>query len=392
MKIAHVIPFHLQKMGGLQVFVHNLAKHQVKQGHDVWVLTHSYPGDVSDYPYKLIKIGKIKGGMRFFFIYKFIAGIYLYWLQKIHNFDVWQVNGGYPYGVLLPDFFNRNKIPSILRCSGDDIQVSYEHHYGVRRIPKINRLIQENYQKFSTAVAITNVVSDEYRNLNVPLERIEIIPNGVDIQRISNNNSMFDIRERHQIGENSKIILSVGRHHPKKNYEIIPKILTSLIKENLDVYWIVIGDDTERILSQYSEQSLTDRVILIDELKQENNERIEVPSSQLIEYYKQSDIFAMTSSLETFGIVLIEAMAAALPIICFNAPGISDVMTEKCGYMCKLGDANEFTHYLKKMVKGDNSNFSMHSYERAKDFDWSLVSEKYIQKYKELLDHKEYEK
>ena len=61
MKIAHIIPFHLEQMGGLQIFVHNIAKQQVINGHEVFVLTHSYPGRASDYPYKIIKIKQPKG-------------------------------------------------------------------------------------------------------------------------------------------------------------------------------------------------------------------------------------------------------------------------------------------------------------------------------------------
>ena len=59
MRIAHIIPQHLVQMGGLQIFVHNIAKQQVKNGHEVFVLTHSYPGKSSDYPYKIIKINQI---------------------------------------------------------------------------------------------------------------------------------------------------------------------------------------------------------------------------------------------------------------------------------------------------------------------------------------------
>ena len=82
MKIAHIIPHHLGQMGGLQIFVHNIAKQQVKDGHDVFVFTHSYPGKLSDYPYKIIKIKQLKGISYFFYFYKLVAEMYLYFLQK----------------------------------------------------------------------------------------------------------------------------------------------------------------------------------------------------------------------------------------------------------------------------------------------------------------------
>ena len=387
MKIVHIIPFHLKLMGGLQIFVHNIAKQQVRDGHEVFVLTHSYPGRASDYPYKIIKIKQPKGVSYLFYFYKLVAGIYLLLLQKKYKFDIWQVNGGYPYGAMLVDFFQKNNIPSVLRCSGDDIQISYEYNYGVRRDPNINKLVEKNYYKFSKAVAITNTVANEYKKINIPLHNIEVIPNGVDFDRISKNKPKFDIREKHDISDNSKIILTVGRHHPKKNYSIIPEIIKYLIENNCDVYWIVIGSNSGTTFGQGVDRHVMDRIILIDELKggDVDDLSLEVPSNELIGYYKQSDIFAMTSALETFGIVIIEAMSAGLPIVCFDAPGVSYVMSEKCGYICELNNIDEFKVKTMKLIKGDNLYFSRKSTERAQNFKWDSVSKKYLTMYEKIV-------
>lgn len=389
MKIAHIIPFHLEQMGGLQIFVHNIAKQQVINGHEVFVLTHSYPGRASDYPYKIIKIKQPKGITYLFYFYKFLAGIYLNLLQKKYKFDIWQVNGGYPYGVMLVDFFLKNKIPSVLRCSGDDIQISYEYNYGVRRNPKINNWIEKNYYKYSKTVAITNTVANEYKKIKVPTHKIELIPNGVDFDRISKNKPKFDIREKHGIPSNSKIILTVGRHHPKKNYSVIPKIIRYLIENKYDFYWVVIGNKSNSALGQGIDDYIMDRIILIDELKDEADVISEVPSNELIGYYKQSDIFAMTSAIETFGIVILEAMAAGLPIVCFDAPGVSYVMSEDCGYICELNNIDEFKTKLIKLINDDNSYYSRNSIERAKSYKWDTVSKKYLFMYEKILNKNE---
>ena len=50
------------------------------------------------------------------------------------------------------------------------------------------------------------------------------------------------------------------------------------------------------------------------------------PSIKLSKYYNLSDCFIFPSNLETFGIVLVEAMMAGLPIITSDAPGCRDVV------------------------------------------------------------------
>lgn len=389
MKIAHIIPFHLEQMGGLQIFVHNIAKQQVINGHEVFVLTHSYPGRASDYPYKIIKIKQPKGLSYLFYLYKLLAGIYLILLQKKYKFDIWQVNGGYPYGVLLVDFFQKKNIPSVLRCSGDDIQISYEYNYGARRDPNINNLVENNYYKFTKAVAITATVANEYKKINIPLHKIELIPNGVDFDRISRNKPKFDIRNKHGIPDSSKIILTVGRHHPKKNYSVIPEIIRQLLENNYDIYWVVIGNKSDSTLGKGVDRHIMERIILIDELKDGADLISEVPSNELIGYYKQSDIFAMTSAIETFGIVILEAMAAGLPIVCFDAPGVSYVMSEDCGYICELNNTDEFKMKLIKLINEDNSYFSRKSIERAQSYKWDVVSKKYLFMYEKILKKNE---
>jgi len=384
MRIAHIMPQHLMQMGGLQVFVHNIAKQQVLDGHEVFVITNAYPGKSSDYPYELIKVKPIKGFSYLYYFYKIFAELYLSSMQKKYQFDVWQINGGYPYGVMLADFFCKHNIPSVLRCSGDDIQISYEHNYGVRRNPQINKLVERNYYKFDKVVAITNTVVDEYKGIGIPAYKIELISNGVDVDRISTNASVSDVRSKHCIPATAKIILSVGRHHPKKNYNIIPEIIRDLIANNLDVYWIVLGNNSDSKLVQGLDRHISDRIILVDELSGSGGGILEAPADELIDYYRQSDIFAMTSALETFGIVIIEAMASALPIVCFDAPGVRHVMNKDCGYICELNNIEEFKINLKKLITDDNSEFSKKSKERAQQYNWKSVAKKYQSMYENI--------
>ena len=58
-----------------------------------------------------------------------------------------------------------------------------------------------------------------------------------------------------------------------------------------------------------------------------DNEVPSFPDRSLVSIYKSADLFVMPSIIETFGMVLIEAMAAGLPIITTNAPGCRDVVS-----------------------------------------------------------------
>ena len=98
----------------------------------------------------------------------------------------------------------------------------------------------------------------------------------------------------------------------------------------------------------------------------------------------------MTSLLETFGIVLIEAVAAGLPVVCFNAPGIRDVMTPDCGIICPMNDIKAFADAIFRLVKREESQVlteDCHSY--AERFSWDIISDKYMELYSYLLNQNE---
>ena len=388
MKIAHLIQQLFTNIGGLQVCLHNICQRHSQNGIDVHVFCCDAKNQLISTDYKVNNFFNFRAITQLYPITKFLIAASVSRLQKKYKFDIWQIYGGYPYGAFLADFFQRHEIPCVLRCSGDDIQINEEIGYGVRRNPKVNRIISKNYKKYPAVVAITDTVRQEYLKLRVSAERIRLIPNGVDINRLQGI-SKQDIRKKHGIPPDSTLILSVGRNHPKKGYALIPDILNMVLNQGIDAYWIIIGRRSSEMKEEIKARLLSDRIILIEEIESTVSS-YDLPPDELIHYYHGADLFAMTSLLETFGIVLIEAVAAGLPVVCFNAPGIRDVMTPDCGIICPMNDIKAFADAIFRLVKREESQVLIercHSY--AERFSWDIISDKYMELYSYLLNQNE---
>lgn len=385
MKVAHLIQQLFTDIGGLQVCLHNVCHRHSQKGIDVHVFCCDVKAQSVSTDYTVNNFFNFRGITQLYPITKLLIASYVNQLQKKYKFDIWQIYGGYPYGAFLADFFQRNKIPCVLRCSGDDIQINDEIGYGVRRNPKVNRIISENYMKYPAVVAITETVRQEYLKLAVPSERIKLIPNGVDIVRLQRI-SKKDIRKKLGISTDSTLILTVGRNHPKKGYTLIPEILNILLDRGMDAYWIIIGRRSSEMKEEIKSRLLRDRIILVEEIE-DTGSNYDLPPDELIQYYHGADLFAMTSLLETFGIVLIEAIAAGLPVVCFNAPGIRDVMTPDCGIICPLNDINAFADAIYSLVKREETpDLAERCHSYAKRFSWDIISDKYLNLYLDLLN------
>ena len=89
-----------------------------------------------------------------------------------------------------------------------------------------------------------------------------------------------------------------------------------------------------------------------------NNSRIknrvnyigQMEKSLLLEYYKKSDIFVFASSSETFGMILLEAMASGLPIACSNKTAMPEILGD-CGEYFNPDNPMLIANAIKSIVK-----------------------------------------
>ena len=109
------------------------------------------------------------------------------------------------------------------------------------------------------------------------------------------------------------------------------------------------------------------------------------PSLLLSEYYNLSDCFLFPSNLETFGIVLAEAMIAGLPIITTDAPGCKVVVRENIdGLVFDRGDYKKAARLMQSVINNENgviNNLKNKSTQRSKD----LLLPTIVKKYEDLI-------
>lgn len=388
--IALPISSFLPNLGGMEVGLHNIASRLKALGHRPIViapLSHvrqlqpegwSLPYEVIAFPPKILSNLHTYPKLCFWAFDLFFAH-----LQRRYKFDVWHVTMGYPIGVAMIHFARgRQDIPYLIRCAGDDIQVSEEIGYGMRRNPVIDQQVRSYFPEAQMLSAISESVADEYRALGVAETQICAIPNGVDLTRFESGSGV-------EPKSDNFVFLSVGRNHPKKNYNALIQAAARLHKKTDEPFEVVIvGRGVEEL------QALVDAeqapVRLISELGREQTQTGQVPAmpgQSLINLYKAADAFVFPSKMETFGIAIVEAMAAGLPVIVGDAPGCRDVAQNgESGMMCIPGDADDIAARMLEMMSDEQlrSSYAQKSLTRAQDFSWDSVVEKYLSEYETL--------
>jgi glycosyltransferase involved in cell wall biosynthesis len=152
---------------------------------------------------------------------------------------------------------------------------------------------------------------------------IEDIPSTADSQRKNN------------------VILYVGRFHYVKCPHIVIQAFYELIKSVPDAILIMIGSGPE-------EKSLRDKVKALG-----LEDRVKFPGwknrAEVLEYMKSSSMFLFPST-EGAGMVVLEAMACGLPVVCLDFGGPADMVENGCGIRIPLGSADEIVAGLGKAL------------------------------------------
>ena len=114
----------------------------------------------------------------------------------------------------------------------------------------------------------------------------------------------------------------------------------------------------------------------------------QLPAPALVELYKASDAFVLPALIETFGIVLIEAMAAGLPVVTTDAPGCRDVIREgRDGMMVPHGDTDALARAMERLLNEPSlrHDYAARAAARAAEFDWDSVVGRYVALYERLV-------
>jgi len=392
--IAVLMLGSLASMGGYQVFTYNLLHRLHGHGHAVTLyISHEELRARRDlYASMPFAVCPLLPRVATLLHYcPWVARTHLRMIQNCKRHDVWQVIGAYPAGFLGGGLSGR--VPLMLRAHGDDVQVEPELNYGLRLDKTLEPRIRQAVGAMDTVVALTPTMRQCYRDLGVDDNRIVEIPNGFDVERFSRLVDRNAIRQQYGVASGNRFLLTVGRMHKKKNYEIIPEIARRLKDAGLSFAWLVVGKGCEAIETKSRELGLGDAVRAVEEIGVGGGSGAsgtcrEVPAMELVQLYQAADVFVFPSKLETFGRVLVEAMAAGTPVVTTNAPGCCDVAHDRQNALvCDPDDAVAFASAVQTVLSDETVRESLvdGGLRSAKACDFEDITRRYEAEYQKLL-------
>ncbi len=226
-----------------------------------------------------------------------------------------------------------------------------------------------------------NEISLLSQALEVPKEKVSIIPNGISEDEFTPIPDGDRFRERY--GIEGKMVLFTGRLASNKGLIHLVETIPKVLKDHPDTTFVVIGEDEGmrgKIQEKAEHLGVKDHLKVIDYIED---------YSVFKSSYSAADVFFLPSEYEAFGIVLLEAMMCETPCVATRVGGVPEVVSQgETGYLCEYGDTDRFASHISALLDDTNQRKNMGKRGRKrvrKNFTWKKVARQVSKIYEELL-------
>jgi glycosyltransferase involved in cell wall biosynthesis len=226
-------------------------------------------------------------------------------------------------------------------------------------------------------VAHTRLEAELLTSLGVLPERVTVIPDGIDLTEFARP----PVRTPSSEG---LTLLFVGRLYPEQK-GLVPLVhALAQVPPQLRLRLRLVGEDWggEALVMRLARGlGVEDRVVLTGPLSR----------AQLLGEYARADIFVLPSLFDSTPIVLLEAMAAGLPIVATRVGGIPEVLAEgENALLCPPNDPVALADALERLAReeGLRERFSRAGRERVERFSWARVLPQRISLFETIIDRR----
>jgi glycogen(starch) synthase len=371
MRILLMPSAYYPSLGGVEEVTSKVAHLLLQKGHSVEVVTNRWPKSlpkcelvegVPVHRYSFLVPSGLRGTLRFaaFSVYEFVQLLVDTIQFRPDVIHIICCSTNLPYAVLLSRLLRIRLIVSTHGEVGMD----------AGRLYQSRNFLSNNLGKFakyaSNVTACSKATADEF-SAYCPNVKCDVLRNGVDLAEFSNPDHTG------QVAANFKYVFAYGRLVPQKGFD---NLLRAWRLVNADGAKLMIaGDGPDR-------QLLMD---LVEQLEIQNSVEFlgRLNRQEVALYLRGACAFVLPSIHEPFGLVILEAMAARVPVIATRVGGVPEFVEDgRTGKLVDPGDADVLAAEIQRHLEQPQSDQQLSlAYETACNYEWDSVINDYLLMY-----------
>jgi phosphatidylinositol alpha-mannosyltransferase len=368
MRIGLVCPYNIFKGGGVQECVLALQKELSKRGHQVYIITPTPREVPAKIPNSIILLGSAANVKSFHTTAQVAASVNTELVDEAlekYKFDILHFHEPW-VPILSRQILSRSQSKNIatFHAKLPDTVMS-------RTIERVITPYTRSILKYLDSLTAVSEAAAEYVH-SLTEDHVQIIANGIDLKHY---------RPAKVSRRRAKTIVYIGRLEKRKGVKYLLKAYKKLLVTVPDAKLIIAGDGVDR-------QKLEDSVRnwpagQVDFLGF-------ISDKQKLKLLQTADVFCSPARYgESFGIVLLEAMACQTPLVAGDNPGYASVMTG-VGQESLVDpkQTDEFAAKLESFLidKSLRQDWQKWAKDYVKQFSYKNIVDQYEQLYKQLVD------
>lgn len=242
----------------------------------------------------------------------------------------------------------------------------HSHYLLTGELPRsVLPMIITAYAHAARVIAVSHVLADVIASFGI-IDTLQIIPNGVD----ENFFTLPTAPPRHDYFQ----FISIGRLVTEKRFDLLLRAFARLIRHVPYARLLIVGDGPE----------YANLLALRDELSLSVTFTGSLHAQAVRDALQSSDALVSCSDVETFGIVLLEAMACGVPVIATRSGGPKDIVTEQSGLLVPPQDVTALADAMRQMCYTRYTREAVRQY-AVERFGYAQIAARILHLYEEVM-------
>lgn len=250
-----------------------------------------------------------------------------------------------------------------------DLPALIGHRLGQWTRPALNRYITRLYSHYDRLLAPSRVMADRLERMGI--ERVQVQPLGVDLKTFHPGLRDESVKTELGLAPETRLLIFAGRGAHEKNMHILLETMRRLTKLDAGHRYHLL------MVGSAMPTRVPDNVTVVNHF---------CPTHEIARYLASSDALVHAGTQETFGLVVLEAMACGTPVVGTRAGALAENVPESCGELARPLDAAHLAERICALFERDRATLRRSAREHVeRHHDWDIVVDGVLGHYRQIL-------
>ena len=291
------------------------------------------------------------------------------WCNVLHELQPDLIEVGDPYLTAWAALGARRRLDvPVIGFYHSDLPLLVGNRMGHWFTPNVEAYVSKLYGNFDRVLAPSQVMAHKLRSLGVGNVHVQRL--GVDLVTFNPQHRDPNLRAELGLADDTRLLVFAGRGSREKN---LPVLLDCIQRLGKPYHLLLVGS--------HMPANVPANVTVFDRFR---------PASEVARLLASADLLVHAGDQETFGLVILEAMASAIPVVAVAAGAFTEIVEPACGQLCAPGSGEDMANAVRDLFQGDIRALGEQARRHVEqNYSWDSVVSGLLAHYRAVLGYRE---